>query len=282
MIDKLKLINKIGGTAFVIATIRAIESKKSNPLFQDSYADFFSNETAKKAAFQMHENFPPSTIMISFRTRYFDQLVIKAHDNGIRQIVLLGSGFDMRAHRFSHPKVKFFEIDQPGIIDYKSSILKGNGFSQPPSVKCNYLKINIIHELEKIGFDSTKSSLFIWEGNTMYLPPESVTPFLNQLSQEISSLTIAFDFFALELENRNLNHPEENELIQGIESALKVSFQNGFPDLSLFEKQTSFKISDSNSFFSLASKYGQQELVENYTKDWIRFLELYCYCLLKN
>ncbi len=282
MTDELKLINEIGGTAFVIATIRALESKKSNPLFEDSYADFFSNEVAKKAAFQMQENFPPSTIMISFRTRYFDQLVIKAFERGARQIVLLGGGFDMRAHRFSHPKVKFFEIDQPAIIDYKSSVLKENGISQSPSVKCNYLKTNIIHELEKIGFDCTKSSLFIWEGNTMYLPPESIIPFLNKLSQEISSLTIAFDFFALELINRSLNSPEENELIQGIESALKVNFQNGFPNLSLFEKQTPLKISDSNSFFSMASEFGQQKAVENYTKDWINFLELYRYCLLKN
>ncbi len=282
MTDKLKLIDEIGATAFVIAAIRALESKKPNPLFEDSYANLFSNEIAKKAALQMDENFPPSTTMVSFRTRYFDQLVIDAYDSGVRQVVLLGGGFDMRAHRFSHPEVKFFEIDKQAIIDYKSSVLKENGLSQPPSVRCNYLKANIIHELEQIGFDCTTSSLFIWEGNTMYLPPPSITPFLNKLSQEIVSLTIAFDFFALELTHRDLNSLEENELVQGIEMALNIHFQNGFPDLSLFEKQTPLKIVDSNSFFSMASQFGQQEIVENYSKEWINFLELYCYGLLKN
>ena len=281
MIDTINLIDEIGGTAFVIAAIRALESEKSNPLFKDSFAKLFCNEAAKKSAKQMDENFPPSSTVIGFRTRYFDQLVKNASSNGIGQVVLLGGGFDMRAHRFSHPNVTFFEIDQKAVIEYKSSVLEQNGLNQPPSVKCDYLKSNIAKELENIGFERSISSLMIWEGNTMYLPSESIIPFLNGLAERISSLTIAFDFFALDLKNRKLNSTQENEAIQGIERAIKVTFQNGYADLSVFDKQTPFEIIESNAFSSLASEFGQQEIIRNYSKDWIDILEVYRYCLLK-
>ena len=37
-------INEIGATAFVIASIRALEDEKPEPLFSDPYAEWFSNE----------------------------------------------------------------------------------------------------------------------------------------------------------------------------------------------------------------------------------------------
>ena len=39
-------INEIGATAFVIASIRALEDEKPEPLFSDPYAEWFSNERA--------------------------------------------------------------------------------------------------------------------------------------------------------------------------------------------------------------------------------------------
>ena len=62
-------INEIGATAFVIASIMALEPEKAHPLFNDPYAQWFSNERARSAARQMDAAFPPSTTMVRIRTR---------------------------------------------------------------------------------------------------------------------------------------------------------------------------------------------------------------------
>ena len=105
-------INEIGATAFVIASIRALEPEKSPRLFDDPCAEWFSNDRARSAARQMDAAFPPSTTMVRIRTRYFNRFVERGIAAGARQVVLLGGGFDMRAHNLARPGVAFFEVDQ--------------------------------------------------------------------------------------------------------------------------------------------------------------------------
>lgn len=50
---------------------------------------------------------------ITVRTRFFDAQVESAIANGVRQIVILGAGYEDRALRFRTPGVRFFEVDQP-------------------------------------------------------------------------------------------------------------------------------------------------------------------------
>lgn len=278
--DKLPSINEVGATAFIIASIRAMESEKKKPLFNDPYAVWFSNERARKAAKQMDAIFTPSTTMVRFRTRYFDQLVKRSIDDGVKQVVLLGGGFDMRAHRFSNPSVSFFEIDQAAVLKYKRSILKKYGVSQPASVFGNYLEVDLLKELNKVGFNPNVSTLILWEGNTMYLPYPSIMPFLSTLTEAIPSFRIAFDYFAVDLQRRELMKPEDMKRIEGIETALGASLNSGFPDLAVFDKKMPFRIRESGSFFRLAEKYGELKEVDNYPQGWRETLALYNYCLL--
>ena len=48
------------------------------------------------------------------RTRFIDDLVIQSTSEDIKQYVILGAGYDVRAHRLNlPPHVKIFEVDQP-------------------------------------------------------------------------------------------------------------------------------------------------------------------------
>src|ERR1700722_11461173 len=47
------------------------------------------------------------------RTCFYDQFVANALDRGIRQVVVLGAGYDSRAWRFARPGVTFYEVDLP-------------------------------------------------------------------------------------------------------------------------------------------------------------------------
>src|SRR4029453_235202 len=50
---------------------------------------------------------------IVLRARYADAAVTSAYGDGIRQIVLLGAGFDTTAYRHRHADLEVFEVDTP-------------------------------------------------------------------------------------------------------------------------------------------------------------------------
>jgi methyltransferase (TIGR00027 family) len=274
-------INEIGATAFVIASIRSLEREQSDPLFNDPYAQWFSNEPALAAARQLNEVFPPSTTMIRFRTRYFSRFVERGIADGARQVVLMGGGFDMRAHIHGGGEVAFFEVDQKAVIEFKRAMLERHGLSQPPSLPENYLEADVPSGLADRGFDPEAPTLVVWEGNTMYLPPESIMPFLNRLAGAMSSLRIAFDYFSVDLQRREFDTDEDLKRLEGVERAMKASFPTGFPDLTVFERETPFEVAESGTFAELAEEYGLGQMVAEYPEDWRETLKLYRYCVLE-
>ena len=56
-------------------------------------------------------------------------------------------------------------------------------------------------------------------------------PFLNRLADAIPSFRIAFDYFAVDLQNRELETDADLERIEGVERAMGASFPTGFPGL---------------------------------------------------
>ena len=274
-------INEIGATAFVIASIRALEPEKSPTLFSDPYAQWFANERARGAARQLDTAFPPSTTMVRIRTRYFNRFVERGIAIGARQVVLLGGGFDMRAHVFANPDVSFFEVDQKAVLEFKRSVLAGHGIEQAPSVFGNYLEVDVPAGLAEIGFDLAAPTVMVWEGNTMYLPPESIMPFLNRLAGAMSSFRIAFDYFALDMQGRDFEAEADRERIEGVERAMGASFPTGFPDLTVFEREAPFEVAESGSFAGLAEECGMGDIVAGYPEDWRETLKLYRYCVLE-
>ncbi|AKB37484.1 hypothetical protein MSSAC_2894 [Methanosarcina siciliae C2J] len=105
---------------------RVDESNKSEEerIFYDPYAVHFVNpaileyaakytEQAKAAVEQMERLFPGLGNSIRARVRYFDDFVRAAVDEGLRQLVILGAGYDTRAYRIEglKGKVRVFEVD---------------------------------------------------------------------------------------------------------------------------------------------------------------------------
>jgi hypothetical protein len=48
-------------------------------------------------------------VPMASRTRFFDETTLSAIHGAVRQVVILGAGYDGRALRFAHPGVRFFE-----------------------------------------------------------------------------------------------------------------------------------------------------------------------------
>lgn len=274
-------INKIGATAFVIAAIRAAEPEQPHPLFDDPYAQWFSNDRARAVARQLDEAFPPSTSMVRFRTRYFSRFLERGIAAGARQVVLLGGGFDMRAHVFAHADARFFEVDQEAVLEFKRETLARNGLEQPASLAANYLEADVPSGLADLGFDLTAPTLLVWEGNTMYLPPESIMPFVNRLAEAMTSFRIAFDYFAVDLQSRDFESEEDRRRLEGVERAMGTQFPTGFADLKVFEEQAPYRVAEDGSFDNLAEEFGLGAMVASYPEDWRETLKLYRYCVLE-
>jgi methyltransferase (TIGR00027 family) len=47
------------------------------------------------------------------RTAFFDRVVVRSLDHGIRQVVVGGAGYDGRALRYGKHGVRWFEVDHP-------------------------------------------------------------------------------------------------------------------------------------------------------------------------
>ena len=195
-------INEVGTTAFVIACFRAMEKEKPHPLFEDPYAEWFVTDQAMGMARQLAAAVPESSSMLRFRTRYFNRVVERGIAEGARQVVSLGAGLDMRAQIITAPGVTHYEVDQGPVVQYRHGVLREHGITPCPSLPYNYLEVDLPEKLVEAGFDPDAQTVIVWEGNTMYLPTETIFPFLNNLFDGISSFRIAFDYFAADLAAR--------------------------------------------------------------------------------
>lgn len=111
---------------------------------------------------------------IQVRTRLIDLALIEFVEGGGRQILLLGAGFDSRAVRLCGAALSVFEVDHPATQKVKRARL--------PESRAQYLAWDFEDQpaselpkaLEAIGLDTTKPTLTIWEGVTMYLSAAAV------------------------------------------------------------------------------------------------------------
>jgi methyltransferase (TIGR00027 family) len=110
------------------------------------------------------------------RTRLIDDIASEAGPT-VKQVVILGAGFDTRAHRLpALAGVPVFEVDHPATQAAKRSVVESLGLS---SATVTYVALDFEHqsleqELRAEGLSTSVPTLFIWEGVTNYLSARAV------------------------------------------------------------------------------------------------------------
>ena len=182
------------GTAQGVAKQRLIESlaKPDKRVIYDSYAKNFvlgasiiklmghkfSVWLGEKIVPGLHEH------LIS-RTRFIDDLIEKITLDKVEQYVILGAGYDSRAHRLKLPSgLKIFEVDQPEVQEIKRSklpdeIANAENVSYV-SIDFNYQSLK--EQLLNAGFDQSKSTIFTLEGVSQYITREALNSTLSELA----------------------------------------------------------------------------------------------------
>jgi methyltransferase (TIGR00027 family) len=138
---------------------------------------------------------------IRARVRYFDDFVTKSIDEGMEQLVILGAGYDTRAHRIEGLKgrVTVFEVDHPDTQAVKIEKIKEIFGGLPDHV--TYVSMDLLtgdlgKKLFENGYDSSKKSLFLMEGLLCYLKPDAVDRILSFIKENsCKGSSILLDYF---------------------------------------------------------------------------------------
>jgi methyltransferase (TIGR00027 family) len=94
---------------------------------------------------------------------------------GLRQLVILGAGFDCRAVRLPiSSDLEIFEIDRKPVIDVKEFLLAGCVTRPVKRLPMDFQNDDLSEVLRDAGFNCDLKTLFIWEGVTNYLDQTSV------------------------------------------------------------------------------------------------------------
>ena len=267
-------INEVGATAFFIAGIREQEKDREHPLFKDPYAEWFVNDDIRQKVRQVFAVLPEGIELVRYRSCLFDDITRREIENGMRQIVILGSGFDMRPLVFQTEGVRFCDVDQPAVLAFKGKVLESHGVTPCVGIPCNYLEVDLPAKLEEAGLDLEAPILFIWEGNTMYLPEDLIYSFLGPLTGRIRSFKIAFDFFARSVIDRTTGDEHITATTDAFENTLKVKWLTGFDDLSVVGERTGLKVAESGSLFEFGKRVAPD------VPDEIPELHLYLYGIM--
>jgi len=267
------------GTAQGVAKQRLIETiaGADKRVINDPYADSFvigsgfiklmghklNAWLSEKLAPGFHEH-------LIARTKFIDELIEKSAVNGTEQYVILGAGYDSRAHRLELPSsLKIFEVDQPEVSDNKLAKLPKE---LPNSDNVTYVNIDfsyqsLTEQLIGAGFDQKKSTIFTLEGVSQYITKEAVSSTI----KELASLTrdtnsIFFMSYVDELLDKNPeacfgegypNPAKKASLIKGLSAKVGepwISFYNG-AEIEDLLSQNGYSIEENVTLEDLNSLY---------------------------
>ncbi|MGB9302561.1 MAG: class I SAM-dependent methyltransferase [Mycobacterium sp.] len=187
--DTWEITESVGATALGVAAARAAETESENPLVSDPFARVFLDaagdgmwnwfaapDLPAEIAEAEPDLKPRMQGMVDYmaaRTSFFDQFFLDATRAGVRQVVILAAGLDSRAWRLPWPDgTTVYELDQPQVLEFKSSTLAENGAQ--PTCDVVGVAVDLRHDwpaaLRQAGFDASAPSVWSAEGLLPFLP----------------------------------------------------------------------------------------------------------------
>ena len=198
-------------TAAQMAVSRAIEARRppSERICDDPFAERFLDRGFRwLIAARPLRDAIPGLIERRFaghhhyvlaRTRYFDDFLTEALTADVRQLVILGAGFDSRAYRFSDRlrDVRVFEVDHPATSSVKRGKLAAILGSVPPNVALvavDFDRDTVGERLADAGYRADRLTVFLWEGTVPYLTAAGVDETLRFIATGAAGSRLIFDY----------------------------------------------------------------------------------------
>jgi len=199
-------------TAELVAVSRARHLLRHKPpyIFNDPFAfRFLSKRWQRILGSRLRDMFVskvllrrlmPITTQPLTRARFTEDRLLASIEKGVRQYVILGSGYDTFALRHPRLGVTIYEIDLASTIALKRERARAAGLAFPDCVRhipFDFEKDDLADKLTAHGFDPGKTSFFNWLGVTYYLSREAIQDTLNHVAGiACPGSGIVFDYLA--------------------------------------------------------------------------------------
>jgi methyltransferase (TIGR00027 family) len=137
----------------------------------------------------------PMRIFIAVRHRVAEDEVDAAYRRGVRQVVILGAGFDTFASRNPYPGLRVWEVDHPATQAVKLETLRAHGIPIPESAvyaAVDFETQDLGERLADAGFDRTAPAVFVWLGVVPYLTGDAVEQTLRYVAS-VPGASVVFD-----------------------------------------------------------------------------------------
>lgn len=123
---------------------------------------------------------------VALRTAAIDEAVTEAVARGVTQVVILGAGLDARAYRLDALRsAAVYEVDHPDSQRYKRARLAG---LRPRAGSLKHVAVDFAVDdlgarLDEAGHRADRPTCWIFEGVTMYLPPDATRGTLDTVAK---------------------------------------------------------------------------------------------------
>ena len=127
-------------------------------------------------------------LYMQVRTRVIDDALRMFVEDGGRQLLLLGAGFDCRALRMPElAGVRVLEVDHPATQDHKRTTLARMGARSPATYVTWDFEERPMEDLPEVlaeaGLDAAAPTFTVWEGVTMYLSEPAIDASLRAIAE---------------------------------------------------------------------------------------------------
>ncbi len=185
-------------TALMVCAYRARASRSAAPLFVDPWAEALAGEDGHALARAFDAHWPAMELWLALRVAYFDRLIGVMTDRpGVRQVVILGAGYDTRAARLPYSGVRYFEVDHADTQAAKRArlaALPGYPVAAATYAPCDFERQDPIEALVAAGLAPREPTLVIWEGVVPYLTDAAVRATATSLARGLDPRSlVAFD-----------------------------------------------------------------------------------------
>src|SRR5271169_1923318 len=228
-------MNQSSRTAEHMAFFRALESQRPprQRLFSDPYAACFlsrpfrralrlaSVPVLSRAVPWLADTIVPGARSSGIaRTRWIDDALVAALAKGIRQVVILGAGFDCRAFRIPEVRrAEIFEVDHPQTFATKRAQLAKFIAREPANltfVQIDFNRQSLEDVLRQAGFDPSQPSIFLWEGVTNYLTAEAVVSVLRFVASCAAGSELIFTYVHRSALDHSATFPDAEKLLRSL------------------------------------------------------------------
>jgi methyltransferase (TIGR00027 family) len=131
------------------------------------------------------------------RSRFAEDELARAVEQGVTQYVVLGAGLDTFAYRNPHPSLRVFEVDHPDTQAWKREQLQAASIPVPRSltfVPVDFEQQTLEAGLAHSGLDTAAPAFFSWLGVTPYLTREACMATLSFIAKMPAGSGVVFDF----------------------------------------------------------------------------------------